>query len=46
MTARIVDLKQWSDDHPPAVRLVNITLRCWGAYWRLVAAASRAVWRL
>ena len=46
MTGQIVDLKQWRHDHPPAVRLANIGLHCWLAYWRLCAAASRALWRI
>jgi hypothetical protein len=44
MSAEIVNMKQWSEDHPPAVRLVNITVKCWGAYWNLQAAIFRATW--
>jgi len=25
MTARIIDLKQWREDHPPIVRLAHIS---------------------
>lgn len=46
MSAEIVDLDQWRADHPPAVRLMNISLHCWLAYWRLCGAAARAIWRL
>jgi len=46
MTARIVDLDRWRVEHPPMIRLVNISLHCWSAYWRLCAAISRQLWRL
>ena len=35
MTAEIVSLNKWREDHPPVVRLANITLHCWAASWRL-----------
>lgn len=31
MTAEIVDLSRWREDHPPLLRL-------WSAYWRCVNA--------
>ncbi|MEN6630005.1 MAG: hypothetical protein ABFC42_10195 [Sulfuricella sp.] len=38
MTAEIVSLSKWREDHPPVVRLVNIGMHCWLASWRLWAA--------
>lgn len=38
MTAKIVDLDKWRADHPPALRLMTITLHCWVTTWRLWAA--------
>lgn len=38
MDAQIVDLAKWRQDHPPAVRLVNIGLHCWLASFRLWSA--------
>ena len=42
MTATVTDLSKWREDHPPAVRLAQIGLHCWSAYWRLVFAAQAA----
>ena len=42
MTARIVDLTQWREEHPPAVRLMQIWMHCGSAYWRLIFAAQAA----
>lgn len=42
MTARIVDLKQWREDHPPLVRLAHI-------YSHLMMASfawQRNAWRV
>lgn len=38
MTAEIVSLNKWREDHPPAVRLTNIVLHCWLASFRLWSA--------
>ena len=42
MTAEIVSLNKWREDHPPVVRLANITLHCWLASFRLWAAWVKA----
>ena len=43
MTAEIVSLDKWREEHPPAVRLLNIWGHCAMASWRLYWAAWRAV---
>lgn len=43
MTAEIVSLDKWREEHPPAVRLLNIWGHCAMAGWRLYWAAWRAV---
>ena len=43
MTATVTDLAKWREDHPPAVRLLNIWLQCGAAGLRLYAAWWRAV---
>lgn len=46
MTAEIVSLNKWREDHPPMVRLTAITLHCWSAYFRLCGAIMHSVYRL
>jgi len=41
MTARIVDLKQWREDHPPLVRLAQINAHLMAATF----AVQRNAWR-
>lgn len=35
MTAKIVDLARWREDHPPAVRCALAMSRCWWKWWTL-----------
>ena len=43
MTATVTDLAKWKEDHPPAVRLLNIWIQCGSAGMRLYSAWWRAV---
>lgn len=46
MTARIIDQAKWREEHPPMVRLMNITTHCWAASWRLWGAWMGVFWRI
>lgn len=45
MSAQIVDLAKWREEHPPLVRLMNINAHCWAASWRLWGAWMGVLWR-
>ena len=42
MTAEIINLRKWEEDHPPVVRLLTMSAHCVEAYWKLVFAAQAA----
>ena len=46
MTAKIVDLDKWREDHPPLVRLARIQCHLFSAALRLQHNAWRALFSL
>ncbi len=41
MTAEIVDLARWREDHPPLVMLWQAQQRCLAAWWSLMIRINR-----
>lgn len=45
MTARIVDLAKWREEHPPLLRLLMAHQRCVTAWWSLFFTWPMRCWK-